>query len=125
MMNEHDDLPEWAIFYDDDNVVTQHDCAPENAPAWGVQVVVYRDNDRGFFAQTSTKYYVWDDRGEGHRWYGADDVGMIDYIARPGYKKIIIGRTIPNKRFQELFNRARAMFGNKGSFYRWERRPEN
>ena len=114
---------EWAIYYDDDTVFTNLDGDVAVAPVWGVQVVTYKDADRGWFTQTSTKYYVWDDRGEGYRWYGADDVGFIDYLQRPGWKRVLLGRTIPNKRFTEICNRAKKDFGAKASFYRWERRP--
>lgn len=114
---------EWAVYYGDGNTYTNLTGAVENTPVWDVQVIVYRDNDRGWFTQTGTKYYVWDNRGEGYRWYGADDVGMLDYLQTPGWKRVLIGRTIPNARFMEIFNRAKNDFGEKGSFYRWERRP--
>lgn len=116
-------MSRWVIYYGDGKTYSWLDGSPENAPFWDVQVVIEEDSDKGWRTQSGTKYYCWDDRGDGFRWWGADEVGLMDYLQRPGWKRVLVGRTISNKRFQEIFNRARNEWGEKGSFYRWERRP--
>lgn len=93
----------FKIFYDDDSTYTGD---PFNAPAFGVLAIVELDKDHGRRIIQNADYYCWDDRGEGFCWWESDFVGLIDYLSRPGARKVIIGRLVSNSLHQKVFDRA-------------------
>jgi hypothetical protein len=115
----------WKIYYDNGTAFSNRDGNVVDAPARGVQVIVQVDKYHGWYTETAYDYYIWDDRGEGHKWIGVDFVGVIDYIIEPGWKCILLGRTVSNKRFNEIFQKAKndLEFGKKTAFRRWEKKP--
>lgn len=94
-------LAKWEVYYDDGRIISDKDCTVDAVPAWGVLVI--RDNLR---LASGTDYYVWDDRGEGYHWWEMNQVGLIDYLARPGWKKVLFGRIAENELFQSTHLRA-------------------
>lgn len=73
-----------------------------DAPAWGVLLIVEADPDHGRRIVSNGDYYVWDQE----RWQAKDFIGMIDYLAQPGMKRVLIGRMVPNEVFIEAYRQA-------------------
>jgi hypothetical protein len=71
-----------------------------DAPAFGVLLILESDKAHGRRTVASGDYYVWDGQ-----WFPVDVVGLIDYLARPGAKKVVFGRLVDN----DSWNRAWAM----------------
>ena len=72
-----------------------------DAPAFGVLLIVEKDKDHGRRIVSNGDYYVWDGR-----WWSKDFVGLIDYLAQPGPRKVLIGRMVDNALWNETFKRA-------------------
>jgi hypothetical protein len=94
----------------------------------GIQVIVEETVPDGhnWVTTCGDHHYVWDDRGYGYRWWGANDVGLFDYIMQPGPKVVVFGETVDNNTFREIFNRALEdpdFKQPKGTFARDERHP--
>lgn len=66
---------------------------PFLAPALGVLVIVEVDPEHGRRLVSSKDYYIWD----GGRWWSVDYIGMLDYLIRPGAKRVLFGRTVENE----------------------------
>lgn len=110
----------FRIYYGDN---TTYSGPPELAPARDVQVIIQPDDDHGWASQTGADYYVWDERGDGPRWWGVDKFGLYDYLISPGFKKVLFGRTVTSERYQHIFFRAKRDAGSKTAFRRRERKP--
>lgn len=115
----------WQAYYGDNSTFGSHDGSPWVAPARNVQVIIQEDPDHGWYTQSGGDYYVWDDRGDGPRWWGVDIFGLFDYLIDPGHKRVLFGRTVTGQRFGEIFAKAQAdpEWGKKAAFRRGERRP--
>lgn len=50
---------DWVIYYADGRRVTSKDCAPEDTPVTGVQVILIRDGRHGRRVLKMADYYVW------------------------------------------------------------------
>lgn len=74
----------------------------------GVQVIVEEIPGTGapWVTTCGDHHYVWDNRGLGYRWFGANDAGLYDYMIQPGKKCILLGETVDNNKFSEIFQRA-------------------
>jgi hypothetical protein len=98
----------WRIYYGDGTTFDDLDGTPADAPALNVQVIVVRDRDPnsqlGRYPVHRFDYYWWDDPD----WYGGDLFGLFDYLARPGWKRVMFGRTIGNAEHQAIIDRALA-----------------
>lgn len=93
----------YKIFYDDGSTYSGE---PENAPVFGALIVIQEDKEHGRSIHSMCDYFCWDDRGDGLKWWEADYIGMVDYLSRPGMKRILIGRLIPNARWGEIYKLA-------------------
>lgn len=116
----------WCIYYGDDSTFSIEDGTAWIAPALDVQVIVIEDKDHGWRTQTGSDYYVYDVRGSEPAWWGVDIFGMFEYLfTRPGYKRVLAGRTLTSERYSEIFKRAKEdpNFGKKTAFRRRERKP--
>jgi hypothetical protein len=92
---------QFRVYYEDG---TTYAGDPFNAPAWGVLCIVEPDADCGRHIVQGGKFYVWrDDYG---RWYEADDVGLYDYLARPGARRVLFGSYVSNEIFNAVYQRA-------------------
>lgn len=93
----------WRIYYADGTTFDSNDGVPDVAQPWGVQAVVCALEDP---ANPSTyfgeDYYWWDPDG----WRGGDFIGLIDYLARPGWKRVLFGRLVDNATFATIRDRA-------------------
>lgn len=101
---------EWCVYYDNGKTVCHGDCTIESLPAWGVLLILDRDAQTGYRLITNADYYVWEARG-GYKahWWESNFVGLIDYLARPGWKKVLIGRLVENETYDAVFREAYAM----------------
>jgi hypothetical protein len=115
----------WKIFYGDGSTYDSEQGGPELAPARDVQVIINEDSEYLWATQTSSDYYVWDNRTGELRWWGVDKFGLYDYLIEPGWKIVLFGRTISNEEYAAIFQRAKndPEWGKKASFRRRERRP--
>jgi hypothetical protein len=93
----------WKIYYDDGHTYTGD---PYHAPVLGVLVIVEVDADHGRRLITNADYFCLEDRGDGERWWEADQVGLIDYLIRPGPKRVLIGRLVPNAVYERVYQSA-------------------
>ena len=100
---------EWRIYYGDGSTFSNEDGEPQFAPAMNVQVIVVKDtadtiNNVGRRLWFGRDYYWWDD-GE---WIGGDHFGLYDYLQRPGWRRVLFGRSVPARRFIETRRKALA-----------------
>jgi hypothetical protein len=96
----------WRIYYGDDSTFSDEDGDPSQAPALDVQVVAVADETVGRFFYSQRDYYWYDT--DGGVWYAADLFGLWDYLARPGWKRVLFGRTRPRAEFEAVFRQAMA-----------------
>lgn len=89
----------YRIYYDDG---TTYQGDPYNAPAFGVLVIIEDDPEAGRVLIENGDYYCYREA----RWYAMDIIGLFDYLASPGEKKVIFGRIVPNELFREVHKHA-------------------
>lgn|SRR5512135_757499 len=87
----------YRVYYADGSVYAGE---PWNAPAWGVLVIVEKDPDHGRRLVSAKDYYIWDE--DNSRWWSVDFIGMVDYLGRPGKKRVLFGRTVPNEEWYDV-----------------------
>lgn len=93
----------FKIYYDD---FTTYVGDPYYAPVMGVLVIAEEDKEHGKRLIQNADYYLWDDRGEGNQWWEADFIGLVDYLIKPGPKRVLIGRLVSNYVHQKVFDMA-------------------
>lgn len=94
---------DFKIYYDDREPYIGD---PYLAPGFGALLVIEKDKDHGRRIIAYGDYYVYDDRGEGLSWWAADYPALIDYLCRPGPRKVLIGRMIPRDRWNAIYKAA-------------------
>lgn len=104
--------PNWKLYYADGTIFSDLDGPPEMAPGWGLLFAVQRDQDHGHriiaggHQGIHVDYYWWDE--ETSSWFVGDYIGREDYLAQPGWRKVINGRSIGNEAFREAYAKAMA-----------------
>lgn len=96
----------WCIFYDDGSTFSNEEGNPEDAPVFGVQVIV-QDWCQPPQVIHKTDFYWW--RPDDERWAAGDIFGFIDQSANFGATWVKQGRTIYGKNrdaFKEINARA-------------------
>lgn len=93
----------WRIYYGDWSEWGPDDGPVEDAPGLNVQVIAVTMPGGEVHLVSGHNFYRW----EHGRWWGSDDTGLWDYLAQPGWKKVILARTIPDETFGAI--RAKAM----------------
>lgn len=91
---------EWRIYYEH-STYSSEDGGAEDAPGLGIQAIAIRDEVVGRMIWWRRDFY-WN---EGGRWYGGDIFGLWDYLARPGFKKVGFGRSVPNALWNDIVKR--------------------
>ena len=86
----------WRIYYGDGSVLDAGEVGIENVPALDIQVIVQYDPVAGWYLQSHADYYVF--RDDDRLWQGCDNMGLWDYLQRPGWKRVLFGRTIRFRR---------------------------
>lgn len=80
----------WRIHYAGGATYTDRDGAIEDAPGLGVLVIAQADPDVGRELRYGSDFYIYEDG----RWLAVDRYGLWDYLARPGWRKVLAGRTV-------------------------------
>lgn len=116
------DTVEWRIYYGDGSTYDNLSGPVEDAPSRDVQVIVLADELVGRSMWHSKDYY-WYDNG---LWVAGDDFGLWDYLSRPGWKKVLFGRTLTKPEFLMVLEKAQADTGflTKSGWHQTESRPE-
>lgn len=109
----------YRVYYSNGLALGSDEYDPEHLPARDVQVIVQDDPEVGWAMEHTRDYYVWRDG----RWRGADIFGLWDYLARPGWKRVLFGRTLLQDEYQEIYRRAKADrdFARKAGYLPGER----
>lgn len=104
----------FKVYYSNGTTCSSDEYTPETLPARDVQVIVQDDPDVGWATTHTRDYYLWRDG----RWVGADIFGLWDYLSRPGWKRVLFGRTLLRDEFNEVYQRAKAdkNFASKHGF---------
>lgn len=92
-------MPDFRIYYDGGET---YDGAPENAPAFGVLVIVENDRNSGRRLITTKDYFIWTWDG----WRSVDFIGMLDYLQQPGWKRVLFGRMVEDEYWNGVMKRA-------------------
>jgi len=97
----------WRIYYVDGSSYSDCDGALEDAPAWGVIIVAQEDvtphpYNIGRVYRFGRDFYCW--RGETWGWTGQDGVGLTEYLAGKGWKKVLNG----TEARQDIYHRVKA-----------------
>lgn len=93
----------WRIYYGDNTAVD--DSVPiEDVRALNVQVILQYDPVAGWYLQSHGDYYTY--REEDNLWQACDNMGLWDYLQRPGWKRVLFGRTIRSDDFHRIFQAA-------------------
>jgi len=92
-------MTDYRIYYDGG---ATYDGSPENAPAFGVLVVIQKNKDSGRELITSKDYYCW----TGNGWLCTDYIGFVDYLAQPGWKRVLFGRMVSNDEWYRVIKQA-------------------
>lgn len=98
------DAPAWRVFYADGDTFDDGDGPPEAAPARGVIAVVSPDPRVGRIVDAGQDYYCW--RDDAGTFYGMDQTGLWDYLAAPGWKRVLFGRSIPPAEYRAIYRQA-------------------
>ena len=111
----------YLIYYGDNSIYRGNNGPAHDAPGQNVQVIVQSDEITGWHSLSGHHNYWFEDG----IWFGGNDFGLFDYLIRPGWKKVIFGRTISNAEFQEICRAAQAEASllAKSGYWKWERRP--
>lgn len=122
-------MPTWRIYYDDGSTYSDADGPVELAPCTGVLVIVQRDPRVGVVRWFHKHHYAWDHA----QWLGLGDErapgdglwGLVDYLSRPGWKKVLSGRTVPYAAWTSVLNQAMTDpdFQDKSALLPTEERP--
>jgi len=119
----------WKIWYSDGRTIDDTQKDPFELSGTrersGVLVIVQpaEDGRSGWILTSGDHNYIWEDLGDGFKWVGANDTGLLLYLLKPGPKCVIFGETVSNKRFREIHQLASQEFGEKHNFDRRERHP--
>ena len=90
--------PDWKIYYGDGTTFSSIDGEPQEAPCGNVMRVAYYDEDNRRRQCHGTDYYIYTD---GY-WYGADIVGLVQYLAEPGFKIVKLGRMVKDSIYRKI-----------------------
>jgi len=91
----------WRIYYSGGVTFDSSQGSPDDAPAFGVQVILqFGDRDRRRESISNADYYVYTPSGF---WVGSDLMGVIDRLAnRVPFSGLLVGRWDPRDEFLEI-----------------------
>lgn len=93
----------WRIYYSG-NFTIDDSVNPYDVPGLDVQAIVQEDPDVGRYVLHHCDYYWW--MPEDEQWHQGDHFGLWDYLQRPGPKKVIFGRSLDNRSYKAILERA-------------------
>jgi hypothetical protein len=96
----------WRIYYDDGSTFDNTMGEPEQAPAYGVQIINRNHDENGAMLVHHWDFYYWK---EGKGWFGGDIFGLLDQLLHDNENKIRAvkqGRTLIPDDFKSILNKA-------------------
>ncbi len=115
----------WEVWYSDGWSVSSDDVPPhEITKRDRVQVIIQGDDEHRWVTVAGYDFYMWDDRGNGDKWFGGDREGLSTYLRQPGYKCVLMGEMIDKVLFRKIMNDARKRLGEKAGYESTERKPD-
>lgn len=99
-------MAKWRIYYGDHSTYSDRDGSAFYAPSFNATVVVRPFNNvRGYALATAKDAFFWDDKNQW--WNACDQAGLWDYLLMyKGPKAVIFGRSIRDKDYNDIVNRA-------------------
>lgn len=99
-------VPEWRIYYGDKTTFDSLMGTPEEAPSWGVQVIVHPDETYGrVLCRRWDWYYL-----RGDEWFGSDLQGLLGHLMHDRERLIHAvkqGSVLPTPLYEEIVRMAR------------------
>ena len=94
----------WRIYYSGGTTFDSSQGSPDDAPAWGVQVILQlSDKDRRRESIANADYYVY----QSGFWVGSDLPGIIDRLAnKVSFSGFLVGRWDPRDEFLALIRKS-------------------
>lgn len=91
----------WRIYYDGGATFSSEDGSPFDAPAWGVLVILDKEQEREYHNPVHQRdYYLHVDGG----WVGVDFTGLLDRLTAMGIVKV--GRTVHEAEYMRAIEAA-------------------
>jgi hypothetical protein len=94
----------WRVYYGDGSTLSNEDVDPYAVPGLDVQAIVQADPDVGRYVLHHMDFYWW--VAQDGQWHQGDHFGLWDYLARPGPKKVVFGRSLDNLSYKAILARA-------------------
>lgn len=94
---------DWSIYYDDGSIWSSENGSVEETPGLGVVAVLLKPEGSPMIV-VGHDFYCWHE--DQQRWWGADQSGVWDYLHRPGWKKVLFGRTVSNEQYGRIHAQA-------------------
>lgn len=94
----------WRIYYGDGTAYDSRDGEAWDAPAVNVQAVVVSDPEHGWYCCRADDFYWYLEDED--RWYSGERFGLFDYLTQPGRRKVLFGRSIPDREYRAILDRA-------------------
>lgn len=112
--------PKWVAVYADFTLFSNLDGSWEDAPAWGMQAIIYESKATGWSICTGGHNFHRLPNGE---FITMDDTGLKDYSANVWFT-IKVGRQLSHEEFNKVLHLAYTIMGeaNKTGHFRHERR---
>lgn len=92
----------WRIYYGDGSTIDSVD--PFSVPGLDVQAIVQADEDVGRYVLHHRDFYWWEPGDQ--QWNQSDHFGLWDYLQRPGPRKVVFGRSLDNRTYKVILERA-------------------
>ena len=114
------ETPEWIAVYADLTYFSNLDGSWEDAPAWGIQAIIYKSKETGWSILSGGDHFHRLPNGE---FIPLDDDGLVDYAANV-WKTIKVGRQLSREEFNKVMRLAHAIMGadNKSAYFKTERK---
>ena len=77
----------WRVYYGDGSIFSDKDGDPKDAPSLNVQAITCEPDGI---------------------WNGGDIFGLFDYLHRPGMKRVLFGRAVTNKQYDDAVTLSRS-----------------
>jgi hypothetical protein len=112
----------WEVFYSDGTSVSSEHTTPFGIIHREDVQVIIQDDKKNKWKTITTDYFVWDDRGEGAKWWGCTDIhAVMHYLRQPGSRCVLFGTWIEDADFDKILEEARKAWGKKSGYARSER----
>ena len=95
----------WRIYYADGTTFDSSMGGPDDAPAWGVIVIVQPSIHGGARPLDGQRYYIYEDG----RWIGASWDGILDKLAhRIKFSGFLVGRWVHDAVYLDVWKRMKS-----------------